>query len=360
MKRLTLVCLIVVASLWMGCAKAVDEYATVMFFIGDVKINDAATEIGAMIKENDRLVTAGRSSCDLKIGDSIIRIKENSKVLISQLMRKGAVENTALGLEVGRMLCKPKKLMKKESFLVKTPTAVAGVRGTKFTVEADIMKTTRIKVYEGSVKVIKRVEKLEGSIEKIMEGAPAVEEKEKVVVTENDVKKATKRVDEILARESGEGFEVAVVKVIEEAGGDVVVSRKEVQAFKVEDFKDEKSELIAVEERPREVIRQIAAVVKMEKEKPKPDGRLLITRYEIYFIKNGSVLWEGKVINPPVRRDDRIYIASGDYVYCASADGPVLWRKNLNNDGRLEIRGDRLIVHARGGQKSLDLDTGQE
>jgi hypothetical protein len=234
------------------------------------------------------------------------------------------------------------------------------VRGTKLTVEADTQKTTRIKVYDGKVKVIKRVDKLEGSFEKIMEEAAAVEEKEKVVITENDVKKAEKRVEDVLAKEGGAGVEVAVVKIIEQVKGDVVVSRKEVQAFKVEDFKDEKSELIAVEERPREVIRQIAAIVKMEKEKPKPDGRLLVTRYEIYFIKNGSVLWEGKVVNPPIRRDDRIYIASGDYVYCASAEGPVLWRKNIENDGKLEIQGDRLIVHARSGAKSLDLDTGQE
>jgi hypothetical protein len=275
-------------------------------------------------------------------------------------MRKGALENTTLGLDVGKMLCKPKKLMKQESFLVKTPTAVAGVRGTKFTVEADAMKTTRIKVYDGRVKVIKRVDKLESSFEKIMEGAPAVEEKEKVVITENDVKKVERKVDEILAKGSGEGLEVAVVAVTEQVKDDMVVSRKEIQTFKVEDFKDEKSELIAVEERPREVIRQIAEIVKMEKEKPKPDGRLLITRYEIYFIKNGSVLWEGKVVNPPVRRDDRIYIASGDYVYCASAEGPVVWRKNLANDGRLEIQGGRLIVHSGVGRTSLDLDTGQE
>lgn len=355
-----IVCCIIAVSLWAGCAKVEDEYATVMFLIGSVTKNNVSVEIGETIKENDRLVTGAQSSCDLKIGESIIRIKENSTVLISQLTRKGAAENTALGLDVGKMLCKPKKLMKDESFLVKTPTAVAGVRGTKFTVEADTMKTTRIKVYDGKVKVIKRVDRLEASFEKIMEGAAAVEEKEKVVITENDVKKAEKKVEDALAKEGGAGAEVAVVKIIEQVKGDVVVSRKEVQAFKVEDFKDEKSELIAVEERPREVIRQIAAIVKMEREKPKPDGRLLVTRYEIYFIKNGSVMWEGKVINPPIRRDDRIYIASGDYVYCASAEGPVLWRKNIENDGKLEIQGDRLVVHARAGTKSLDLDTGQE
>ena len=68
-------------------------------------------------------------------------------------------------------------------------------------------------------------------------------------------------------------------------------------------------------------------MMRLEREKPKPDGRLLITRYEIYFIKNGKVLWEGKVLQQPVRMNDKIFIASGDYVYCASADGPVLWRK---------------------------------
>lgn len=360
MKKTIVACCVIAASLWAGCGKAYDEYATIMFFIGNVTKNNASIEIGEAVKENDRLVTGGQSSCDIKIGESIIRIKENSTVLISQLMKKGAMENTALGLDVGKMLCKPKKLMKDESFLVKTPTAVAGVRGTRFTVEADTMKTTRIKVFDGKVKVIKRVDRLEGAFDKIMEEAAAVEEKEKVIVTENDVKKAEKKVEDALAKEGAAGLEVAVVKIVEQVKDDVIVSRKEVQTFKVEDFKEEKSELIAVEERPREVIRQIAAIVKLEKEKPKPDGRLLITRYDVYFIKNGSVLWEGKVINPPIRRDDRIYIASGDYVYCASAEGPVLWRKNIENDGKLEIRDDRLVVHARTGVKSLDLDTGQE
>ena len=111
----------------------------------------------------------------------------------------------------------------------------------------------------------------------------------------------------------------------------MVVSRKEVQAFKVEDFKDEKSELIAVEERPREVIRQIAAIVKMEKEKPKPDGRLLVTRYEIYFIKNGSVLWEGKVVNP--RYAGRPHLHSFRRLCLAHRLRVRSRRKNIENDG---------------------------
>ena len=96
---------------------------------------------GDVLKENDIITTGIMSSCDIRIGDSIIRIKEKSKVLISQLLKNGNVENITLGLDIGKMLCKPKKLIKSESFLVKTPTAVAGVRGTQFSVEADIKKT---------------------------------------------------------------------------------------------------------------------------------------------------------------------------------------------------------------------------
>ncbi len=360
MKRTSAILMAILLSLWMGCSKSEDEYAIVSFSIGDVKKNNVDIEIGEIIKEKDVLTTGVQSSCDIKIGSSIIRVKENSKMLISQLVRQGAMENTALGLDVGKMLCKPKKLLKNESFLVKTPTAVAGVRGTRFIVEADAKKTTRIKVFDGKVQVIKRIPQLEDKMTELLNEAPAVEEKEKVVVTEQEVKQAEKKVENTLSREAGKGVEVSVVKIVEQVKNDVVVSRKEVQAFKVEDFKDEKAEMIAVEERPREIIKQIEKMVLMEKEKPKPDGRLLITRYEIYFIKNGKVLWEGKVINPPVKSEDKIYIASGDYVFSASADGPVLWRKNIENDGKVEIKNGKLVVFSKEGAKTLDMETGEE
>ncbi len=359
MKQAGICILLAIAMIVPGCTKSAEDYATVTFLIGDVKKNNVDIEIGEVIKEKDSLVTGAQSSCDVRIGESIIRIKENSKVLISQLMRSGNLENTGLGLEVGKVLCKPRKLMKSESFLVKTPTAVAGVRGTKFTVEADQQKTTRIKVFDGEVKVIKRVASLEDSVEQLLQEAPAVEEKEKVVVTEKDVKLAEQRVEQAFSKE-GRGSEVALVKVIEQVKDDVVVARREVQTFKVEDFKDERAEIIAIEPKPMDIVRQIEKAVEMEKERPKPDGRLLVTRYEIYFIKSGKILWEGKLITPPLRKDDKIYIASGDYVFSATLDGPVIWRKNIENDGRLEVKGEKLVVHSKQGIRELDLGTGQE
>lgn len=342
-----------------SCTKQqIDDYATIAFSIGDVKKNDQPVNIGDVLNQNDVIVTGAMSSCDIKIGDSMIRIKENSKAILAQLLRKDGIENTTLGLDVGKMICKPKKLLKNESFLVKTPTAVAGVRGTNFSVEADEKKTTRIKVFDGKVAVVKRVEAVEEHIDKIIEAAPAVEEKEKVVITAEDVKKAEKKIEEVIKKE-GETPQ-AIEKVVAVAQETAVVKKEEVQKFKPEDFKEEKQEIIKIEEKPKEVVKEVAKVVKKTRQIPQPEGQLLVTRYEIYFVKNGRVEWEGKVINPPTKSEDKIYIASGDYIFCAKTDGTVLWRKKLSNDGKVELEGEKVAVYAGGQKKLLDKLTGEE
>ena len=343
-----------------GCSQQkVDDYASIMFSIGDVKKNGQLANIGDILNQNDVIETGTMSSCDIKIGDSMIRIKENSKAILAQLLRKDGIENTTLGLDVGKMICKPKKLLKNESFLVKTPTAVAGVRGTNFSVEADAQKTTRIKVFDGKVAVVKRVEAVEQHIDKIIEAAPVVEEKEKVVITAEDVKKAEKKIEEVIKKE-GQATPLAVEKVLAAAKEEIVVKKEEVQKFKPEDFKEEKQEIIKIEEKPKEVVKEVAKVVKKTRQIPQPEGQLLVTRYEIYFVKDGRVEWEGKVINPPTKTEDKIYIASGDYIFCAKTDGTVLWRKKLANDGKLEVEGEKVAVYARGQKKLLDKLTGEE
>jgi hypothetical protein len=343
-----------------SCTKQqVDDYATIAFSIGDVKKNSQPVNIGDVLNQNDVIETGTMSSCDIKIGDSMIRIKENSKAILAQLLRKDGIENTTLGLDVGKMICKPKKLLKNESFLVKTPTAVAGVRGTNFLVEADAQKTTRIKVFDGKVAVVKRVEAVEQHIDKIIEAAPVVEEKEKVVITAEDVKKAEKKIEEVIKKE-GQATPLAVEKVLAAAKEEIVVKKEEVQKFKPEDFKEEKQEIIKIEEKPKEVVKEVAKVVKKTRQIPQPEGQLLVTRYEIYFVKDGRVEWEGKVINPPTKTEDKIYIASGDYIFCAKTDGTVLWRKKLANDGKLEVEGEKVAVYARGQKKLLDKLTGEE
>lgn len=361
MQKTGSIILIAILSLSLSCLKqAEDDYSSIMFYIGDVKKNNQLVEIGEIILENDIIATGKQSSCDIKIGGSIIRVKEKSKIKLSELTRKGNAERTTVGLNVGKLLCKAKKLSKKESFTVKTPTAVAGVRGTKFTVEADPRKTSRIKVFNGKVKVVKRVKQLESSIEKVLDAAPVISDEEKVIVTEKEVEKAEKIVEKVLDKEqkvTGD-VEVAVAKVIASVKDDVIVSKKEIQKFKIEDFKEEQKEIIEVKEKPKEVIQKIKKIVELEKKEPIPEGRLLITRYEIHFIKDGRPLWEGKVINPPLEKDEKLYIASGDYVFCASVDGPVFWKREIKNKGKIEIKKDKLIVYTHDKTKKLDLVTG--
>jgi len=336
------------------------DYAMISFFVGDVlKNGSGGFAIGDAISENDTIVTGAQSSCDIKIGTSIVRVKEKSKMIFSSLAMKDNVENTSLDLSEGRILCKPKKLLKDESFTVKTPTAIAAVRGTEFTVEADANKTTRIKVYDGKLQVAKRIKPFENSTAQVMESAPSLEEKQSVVITQKEVAAAEKKVETAIASNK----DADISKIIADTKADVAIGTKEIRSFSVEDFSKEGSELIAVKVKEPEVLKQVKEVIKKDtqkEEKPAPEGRLLITRYEIYFIKNGRVEWEGKIIAPPIKENGKLYIASEDFIFCASPDGPVFWKKSLINDGKIEVKNNTATIYIKGKPQSLDANTGKE
>jgi len=296
MKKTILPALLVLAFA-LNCARQpVDEYAMITFMIGDVTKNNAAVQIGDVIKEKDVIQTGAESFCDVKIGQSLIRVKQKTKVVLATLMRQGGIENTAVELDSGKMLCKPKKLIKSETFMVKTPTAVAGVRGTQFTVEADQNGTSRIKVFEGSVKVAKRVRDLEASMPEVLSLAPDVTKEEKVVITKFDVEKTEKIVSSILKSEPAKNGDAARAAVIKKAGKDIVVSKKSIEKFAVRDFEKDNREIIEIKRKPVEVIREISKAVEEEKEEPLPNGRLLVTSFEVFFIKNGKIEWQGTVV----------------------------------------------------------------
>lgn len=333
------------------------DYASINFFVGEVTKNGKVVEIGDLIYEKDVIATSEQSSCDIKIGKSIIRIKEKSSLEFSGLIVKNGKENTTLGLEIGRILCKPKKLLKGEKFLVKTPTAVAGVRGTQFTVEADKKLTTRIKVYDGKVKVVKRVKAVESNIDKVLEAVPALQEKEKVIVTLNDVKAAEKQVAKFVTDKTPVD---EFVKVLGKVSPKVAIKGKQIGTFKPEDFQEEQSEIIAVKEKPEKVIKEIKKIIKLDKGAKAPQGRLLITRYEVYYIKDGKISWEGDVVEPPVTYKKKVYIASGDYIFCASPKGPVIWKTKVKNDGKMQFKNKTMFIYDAGKEIRLNMLTGQK
>jgi hypothetical protein len=241
------VLLLVIAA---GCKKEESlPAAVVTFVIGDVTRNGQPVDIYDQVSEKDVFVTGKESSCDVKIGESIIRIKENSKLEFSLMNITGNADRLALGLDGGQLLCKPKRLLKDESFTVRTPTAIAGVRGTQFTITTDTVQTTQIKVYDGQVQVAKRVAALDDQAEKVLSVGTVVEQSEAVVVTRADADAAAKKVEAAMAAGAKAEDAAAVIELSEmmwpsQGSRDCIQDRR---------FKNENRELIAVQKN-REVM----------------------------------------------------------------------------------------------------------
>lgn len=209
--------------------------AVITFSLGDsFRFNDNKWNrvgVGTALVQNDRIKTSPGALLDLQIGSSVVRLKEKTELILAQLFRDGTtgVEKSSLELSVGKVLVSPRKLLKDENFYVKTPTAVAGVRGTKFMVTADKAKDTQISVIEGSVRVSKRIRALETAQETDGHSAQVAKqiqeqiEQESVVITENkscqinsqEVEKVNAKVEKIVASVAAEA-EAPEPKIIEQ------------------------------------------------------------------------------------------------------------------------------------------------
>jgi len=66
------------------------------------------------------------------------------------------------------------------------------------------------------------------------------------------------------------------------------------------------------------------------------------------------------VVNEPVKAGDKLYIASGEYVFCAQDEGSVLWRAKVDNDGKLELADGKVKVISDGKSVVLDPVTGKK
>lgn len=109
-----------------------------------VTVTNTVFDVGAEIQ------TAEKSEAVLKVGGmSILTLRELTLVRI----RNVAGETSAVELDRGRVLNDVKRKSDKSTFTVKTPAAVAGVRGTMFIIETDEQQTTHVTVGDGSVAV---------------------------------------------------------------------------------------------------------------------------------------------------------------------------------------------------------------
>lgn len=120
---------------------AVAHNGIVNFVQGDVFIEDEAgsrkLQLGDLVKQNGIVKTVGsKSVCDIYISENVIRINGNSEFKFSKLLKSAFSEKVELELEKGSVFTRVvTKLKKDDEFVIKTPTAVAAVRGTEFSVE---------------------------------------------------------------------------------------------------------------------------------------------------------------------------------------------------------------------------------
>lgn len=109
--------------------------ARVNLVIGEVKIESANKEpktasVGDLLLPNDQIATSENSSIDLLLpGGSVLRLKESSSLLLSDLSAQ-----TNLNLQKGNLLMAVKKMKNNETLQITTPTVVAAVRGTSFSI----------------------------------------------------------------------------------------------------------------------------------------------------------------------------------------------------------------------------------
>jgi len=129
--------------------------AVIVFLAGDVKVEPAAgsprgAELGERLSAGDVITTGDRSHATVQIGDrGVTRIERNSRVEIKKLFSAGEGE---MFLHRGEVAAKIARLQRSESFKVKSPTAIAAVRGTEF-IASYKNGSGKVAVREGKVAV---------------------------------------------------------------------------------------------------------------------------------------------------------------------------------------------------------------
>jgi hypothetical protein len=133
---------------------AATEAAKISYLVGNAQVKRAGKSIPARVsmacQVGDTLVLSKASRAELRYPDNtLLRLEENSKAVLTALA-KGTPQPTLLG---GKAWANVKKIGQGGTgFGVRTPTAVAAVRGTVFRV-ADGDSASNVRLYEGKVDV---------------------------------------------------------------------------------------------------------------------------------------------------------------------------------------------------------------
>jgi hypothetical protein len=184
----------VAALVAVGCGEKKEQAsldsAKFTYVKGDVLVSGKPATLGQTVIKDATIEVKNNSMAVLQFASAAsITLKANTVLSIANLSKNDAGKPVIeLSQSSGSSFSKIAK--GQSDFSIKTPTAVAGVRGTSFELEVGNGKTTRIKLLEGKVAVAKAEpndtpEKIKAELEK----ATVVEAGQKVEVDNKAVSK---------------------------------------------------------------------------------------------------------------------------------------------------------------------------
>lgn len=187
-KKILIIAAISAAAMFISCAKETKNEIFVSFFTGSVTQTRSgapvAVEVKGVVQEGDIFTIGEKSTLILQSSDGlVIRFESNTEAVVSSITD---VSKREISLNKGKVLSSVEKLQKRHGYAVKTPTAVASVRGTQFLTEFTGTKSI-IAVGKGVVNVKRTAGAAD---EKLVEkGNSAVVETEKEIVELREVNK---------------------------------------------------------------------------------------------------------------------------------------------------------------------------
>lgn len=143
-------------------AFASSQFGLFMVVKGDVKIiksdkKESVAKVGSKIEEGETVLTGADSRAKIVMSDrNVIYVSPDTKMEITKYVNdnKSGVKGVELKLDQGRIRNNVEQIYdgNKNKFEVKTPTAVAGVRGTQFVTSYDRKtQSTRVVTIVGQV-----------------------------------------------------------------------------------------------------------------------------------------------------------------------------------------------------------------
>jgi hypothetical protein len=338
----------------------------VVFASGDVKVVRSAKEVpatvGLLVNQDDTIKTTnGTVDLQTRTG-SAVRIKEFTTITISKLVSN----NTKLSMKNGSILATVKKADAKEEFNVVTPTAIAGVRGTTFSVDVVNGKNPRVRVIEGKVAMAPRIEALENYSEEEVQKSPTLQKlsemqqsheiileeesvgtiptavEESVIVANNAIEKAQaekQNVEEVKAISSAvEKYEQAVKKddeAVEIVNKKVTIAEK-AEADTLVLVDDKIIEQISSEKAGTEALKPSEEIVKAISEERNKKQEIVLQKIEEEASK--KKLTSNKEIQNFYEKLEKVILKDGRTI-----TGAVIAQT-----------GDKLVIHSSEGVQRIE------